>query len=213
MPSGFEVINPETGSTLIDSVYSQMAFIVKQTFTSLPVGNFTFVMTSPIAPLVAFNSNQYVSFGGVDISGSTWSFTFYNTVDGTNATVYGFDFTKKAITNPSTYGLQTFDESGNLLYDAVAGRYMNAPVISECETPYTEATIATVPSGKTYATALVTDSYYFVMSPGIAFTDFPTAKIIGSSVMTASRRVFLGAGPSASGSVKGLWAVIDVTGF
>lgn len=214
MPVGFEVKNTVTGDILVDNVYSMMALSKKQTYNSVPVGNITFTLNSPTAPLIAFNSNEYVSFDGVSISGSTWTFTLYNTVAGATITVYAFDFTDKAVTSPSNMGLQTYTDSGILLFDALGGRYLKTVNITPCSTPYTEATIATVPSGKTYATILAIASQYNVMNMAISFVDYPTAKISGSNVMASSRRIFLGAGPpSPAYSTVGSWMVVDVTGY
>lgn len=217
--AAFRVKN-DAGQITLDSDGSMWALSKKQTMTSLPVGFVEFTLTNPIAPIVAFNCDNSVSHFGVTISGGVWTYRYYVLNAGTTITFYAFEWARAVITTPSTYGVRVYDDAiltpgnlrGNLLYDAVGGKYLRYVSEYLLERPYSAATIATAPSGRTYAVCMLRWTIGWIYSPGVGFDYYPAIRMSGQQVLNAEYQRPAGVGNS-TGQIKGAWGVIDVTNY
>lgn len=210
MAVGFQNFNT-SGVEQFNTEESQMALVKKQTFTSMAAGSFTFTVTSPVAPVVAFDADNYVYMGGMSATGTTWNVIFVVRFANTNVTVYAFDFTTNVVT-PANFGMQTFNASGVLLHDAVAGKYMKPVALYDCLPPYNYPTLHTMPSGKVHAVAYTANIYNAAFVVGGSY-DRPSVKRTGTVVSVQNYSTPSGGGFGISYNLPGKLLLIDVTNY
>lgn len=123
MSAGIRVVN-DSGTVQIDDQYSNLRLIQKGT---VPIGK-TEVSIAGSFPILVLRLEQPVG-GGPDLyvfqeacvrRGASWVYTIGTTLGGvakpgTVVEYYAFD---KAAPRTSTFGMQTFNSSGELIYDA-----------------------------------------------------------------------------------------------
>lgn len=129
MQAGLKVFN-EGNVIQIDSTFSNHQLIQKKTVTAtnqyFTWGVYAFNAVSAIQPmavisfdanepLVAYYSTNMAALMSTQRRGNTWTLTFW-CPDWGSVEVFVFD---KAKISPSKYGMQVFDESGKLVFDAV----------------------------------------------------------------------------------------------
>lgn len=213
MESGIQVFSDVTNRPLFDDKASLLILVKKQTFTNMPMGTFDFVVNGIIAPTIAYTSNQYLQQPKFQsISGNNLTYRFTVDIANTTVTVYAFDFTR--VKSQSNYGLQTFDENNNLLYDAVAGKYLKPVNYIPIQYPYAAGQVlATIPPGKVYAAAVAGDSMYIQINEALGASYIPSTRISGNQVLGSAGFKLQGSGPFLEINVPGGWLIIDVTGL
>ena len=148
MPTGFQVIG-SNGQAQIDGSFVNLALVAKGTVT-IPAGG-TFVdgyeALASITPQISINGvtpilciapqTMNVAIGMVQKSGNTFQYTLVAGASNAAETFKWFVFDSLTLIPPSRYGLQVFNGSGVLVFDAasqpmrVAGvaQLPNAPLI------------------------------------------------------------------------------------
>lgn len=123
MSAGLQVYT-STGLFQIDGVTPGYALRQHSTVsTSNSTGNyFGSLSFTGVAPLVAIYSGNGVPVACIQmtVSGSTWTALFWSTA-ATTFDVYVFDSIQALSASGSTFGLQVFDGSGNIVADSALG--------------------------------------------------------------------------------------------
>lgn len=210
MAVGFQNFN-SSGVEQFNSEESQMALVKKQTFTNLPAGAFTFTVTSPVAPIIAFDADNYVYMGGASASGTNWTVNFVARFANTNVTVYAFDFAAQVVT-PANFGFQHFNSSGVLLHDAVAGKYLKPVALYDCNYPFNYPSIHTMPSGKIHAVAYTANIYSAAFVADGTY-DRPSVRRSGTTIGVQNYSTPSGGGFGASYTLAGKLLMVDVTNY
>lgn len=198
------------GQQQFNGSQSPMALVYKTTI-AIPAGatanGFSFAAGTFQAPILVWEADQPVYwYGGYDFSGgSAWQPTF-NRVSGTaaiNITVWIFDYVVSRVT-PSNVGLQLFDASGVLIYDAVASKPMR-PVSTA--TPGSSIAMGS----KRYAVAYSQPVFRIRTSGGLHYRDAGTAYRSGSTIITDFSNGSGTSGSAPPDGIYGNWLVVDVT--
>lgn len=121
MPAGLQVFN-EQGGFIIDGSYMNLSLSQKLVASTVPQGNFNqarFTYTAPaglsIPPVLAIQCPVRVVISGPVVSGNTYDWLVISYAGPT--TVTGFIFLEPPATG-NNFGLQVFNESGQLVFDA-----------------------------------------------------------------------------------------------
>lgn len=211
MGDGFQSFTAD-GNEQFNSQEPQMALVKKQTFVSMPTGTFSFTVTSPVAPIIAFDADNYVFMSGAtNTSGTSWTVNFVVRFANTTVTVYAFDFASGVIT-PSNYGFQHFNSSGVILHDAIAGKYLKPVAQYDCNYPYNYPNIHVMPSGKVHAVAYTANIYSAAFVAGGNY-DRPSVRRVGTTISVQNYSTPTGGGFGASYSLLGKLLMVDVTNY
>lgn len=208
----FQAIKGGSSDIIIDDTYTNLCMVQKGTISgsvSTGLASSSNVLTyTGENPVLALTCSDYLCVAQVTVSSNTWTWViyFYGGPGAFTATYYIFD---NPPSSSATNGLQVFNSSGKLLFDA-SRKYMRI--------------VASSPITGTYST---TPTYAFVFAtPGLytqyEYTglDYRTRRyatgfrIVSGVVSSSGFRIYeydAGTNPSANTSETTL--LLDVTGF
>lgn len=211
----------DNGILQIDSKYKNMELVGSGSAVASAGGIARYVDVNVVGvnPLLAFRHAYGVTCVPIAKSGSTFTFRLYTyyaggTTGDLNINYWIFD----SIASPSasSYGLQVFNESGEICYDS-AGKYfkvLEADLIGGAPVTYTGKSILVAPCIFGYSVSWApspnllnycrNENYNWVKTTGVN-----TAEVF--SQIVAFNCAFSSAGQVSSN--RGIFAVLDVTGY
>lgn len=118
MPSGAQFFNSH-GSVSIDQTFKNLTFHKKGAVSMIgggPVFGNSLVVTNCVSPIIAFRATSGpVWFYASSVVGTTWYFSVFSSVPDD---VDWYHFDQPPTTSASTFGLQTFNLAGEIVFDS-----------------------------------------------------------------------------------------------